>query len=156
MKQQSSTLRYPAPTDSASIVAQFSMTPTNAHSHTGGDSPQIQYKNLLAKPRVFSTVSTALGTTGAITFDPTLGNLFTITPTASTQIKPTSYPVGAIIVVKILTSGATPYTITFDTGFVANGTLTTVAATARYYTVMFVCDGTYWIELSRTVAMLPT
>ena len=156
MRQQTPIEKYPSVTDPTAIGSQFSFTYTNAHSHTGGDSPQVDYKNLLNKPRVFSTPITALGTTGAVTLNPKLGNVFTITPTAAVQITPNSFPAGAMIVVKVLSSGTTSYAITFDVGFVANGTLSTGASDARYFTATFICDGAKWIELSRTPAMLPS
>lgn len=156
MRKQSQIFQYPSPTDRSSIGSQFSFTYTNAHAHTGGDSPQIQYRDLLGKPTIQPHGISALGTTGAVNLNPALGNVFTITPTGATQINPTAYPAGYIIVVRVLTSGTTSYTITFNTGFVANGTLSTGTLDSRYFSATFVCDGTYWIELSRTPAMLPT
>jgi len=116
------------------------------HKHLGTDMSQKLGEQL---PNV-------LGTTGAVVFNPVAGNIFTLTPTGATQIKPMSFPAGQIVVFRILTSGITSYTITFDVGFVANGTLSTGTNSGRYFTVTFACDGTYWNELSRTVAMLPS
>ena len=164
MRNQSPQIpQYPSPTDKSSVSAQFALTNTNTHSHSKAamDGGQINYNNLVNTPKLNSiataTIGTVtLGTTGAVTLNPSLGNIFTITPTANTQITPTSFPNGSIMVVRVLTSGTTSYTITFNTGFVANGTLATGTVTAKYFTVSFVCDGVYWIELSRTPAMSPT
>ena len=159
MKQQSTQTQYPTPTDPSAIGAQFGLVPVPNHQHSGAtmDGGKINYNSLLnqpAIPLVQPRGTSALDTIYSANLDPTLGNIFTLTPTGSVEIFPTSYPVGYIIVVEIYTSGSTGYTVGFGAGFVANGTLTTVALSYRYYTLTFVCDGSYWVELSRTPAML--
>lgn len=99
--------------------------------------------------------TSVLGTTGAVSLDPSLGSVFTITPTAAVQVTPSSFPSGAFMVVRVLTSGTTSYVIDFQTGFVTTATLSTGTLSGRYFTIAFICDGTYWIEISRTTAMLP-
>lgn len=133
--------------------SQFSVPQMGAHTHNGKDSIKIPYENLSNAP---PQNILALGTASSVSFDPNTAEIFTLTPTQSMSILPTTFNKGRIMLVEILTSGTTAYTVTFFTGFVANGTLTTVTATGRYYTVLFMCDGTYWVEVARTGPMLPS
>ena len=133
--------------------SQFSMPQMGAHTHNGKDSIKIPYENLSNAP---PQNIVALGTAISVSFDPNTGEIFTLTPIQSMSLLPTTFNKGRLMVVEVLTSGTTAYTVTFSTGFVANGTLTTVASTGRYYTVLFVCDGTYWVEITRTGPMLPS
>lgn len=96
----------------------------------------------------------ALGTTGAVTMNPLLGNVFTITPTAAVQLSVSNFIVGIYSLV-VLTSGTTSYVIDFQTGFTTTATLSTGVADGRYFTITFVCDGVGMREIARTVAMLP-
>ncbi len=153
MNKKSSTPVVPAPLARPALAAQFSVVPISAHTHNGVDSFQIQYKNLSNRPQVGKQ---ALGTSASVSFDPSKALLFTLTPTQSMALLPTTFTMGNTIVIEVLTSGTTAYTITFSTGFVANGTLTTSTVNATYRTATFICDGTYWVELSRTPAMSPS
>lgn len=135
------------------FTGQFSVPQLPAHRHNGKDSLSIPYENIINAP---PQNIVALGTTASVSFDPNTAEIFTLTPTQAMSLLPTTFTKGRLMIIEILTSGTTAYTITFSTGFVANGTLTTVTATGRYYTVLFMCDGTYWVELSRTPAMLPS
>lgn len=117
---------------------------------------EVQSSNSIAAIKAAISSTVTLGTSGAVAFDPTSASVFLVTPTAAVQYTPSLFPAGQIIVFRILSSGLVSYTITFSTGFVANGTFTTDALGGRYYTVTFACDGTYWVELSRTIAMLPS
>lgn len=98
----------------------------------------------------------SLGATGAVTLDPTLGNVFKITPTNNVQLTASVFPVGAIITIVVLTSGTTSYTIDFQTGFTVVGTLSTGTLSGRYFTITFASDGVNFRELCRTAAMLPS
>jgi hypothetical protein len=133
------------------------------HKHDGAISRPINPQTDLLLPQnptylrsiVATSTPIALGTTGAITLDPTKGTVFTITPTAAVQIKPTSFPLGIFSII-IKTSGTSSYTITFDVGFTAIGTLSTGTSDGRYFTATFVCDGINFREVARTAAMLPS
>jgi hypothetical protein len=80
-------------------------------------------------------------------------NVVRVTPTASATYTTTVPAAGAICVLSILTSGTTSRTITFGTGFKATGTLATGTTSARYFNITFVSDGSFLIEMSRTVAI---
>jgi len=96
----------------------------------------------------------ALGTTGAVTLDPTTSKVFTITPTGNTQISATVFPDGIYSLV-IKTSGTSNYVIGFQTGFTTVSTFSTGTLDGRYFTITFVCDGVGFREIARSVAMLP-
>lgn len=96
---------------------------------------------------------TALSTTSPATLDASLGQVFTLTPASNITINATNDLAGSIIYLRVLTSGTTSYTITFGTNFVANGTLATGTVTAKTFLVMFVSDGSNFIEVSRTTAL---
>lgn len=100
---------------------------------------------------------TALGTTGAVNLDPSLGNVFTVTPTGDLTITATSVPAGAEITLIVITSGATSRTITFDSGtFKSQGTLATGTVSGKYFVVKFVgmtSPASWMVETGRTAAM---
>lgn len=114
------------------------------HKHLGVDMTQ----KLDAKGVV------ALGTTGAVTMNLLLGNVFTITPTAAVQLSVSNIVVGLYSIV-VKTSGTSSYVIDFQTGFTTTATLATGTLDGRYFTITFVCDGVGMREVARTVAMLP-
>ncbi len=78
MKNFSTALRYPNPTDSAAIATQFAMTPTNSHSHTGADSPRIQISDLSGRT-VFNTTWGTGGNTATVT-NPRIATTSIFTP----------------------------------------------------------------------------
>lgn len=96
---------------------------------------------------------TTLGTSGTISLDPTLGDVFKLTPTGDVTLNAASAPAGARITLIVITSGTTSRNITPSTNFKSTGVLVTGTVTAKYFTVSFVGDGTNLIETSRTVAM---
>jgi hypothetical protein len=98
---------------------------------------------------------TSLSSTSPATLDASLGQVFTLTPTGALTINATNDLAGSIIFLRILTSGASSYTITFGTNFVANGTLATGTVTAKTFLLEFVSDGSNFIEISRTTALPP-
>lgn len=80
-------------------------------------------------------------------------NVVRVTPNATATYTSTVPAAGSIVVLSILTSGTTSYTITFGTGFKSTGTLATGTVSARYFNLTFVSDGTNLIETARTVAI---
>ena len=76
-----------------------------------------------------------------------------VTPNASGTLTTTVSPSGSTANVIIVTSGTTPYTLTFGTGFLSTGPLVTGVVSGGIFVVSFVSDGTTMIERSRTVAM---
>lgn len=130
---------------------QYGVARVPGHVHNGIDANRISIDDIID-----AQITTALGTTGAVNLNPNVGTVFTVTPTGAVQITPTTQKIGAVIYVIIKTSGTTSYTITFDTGFTANGTLSTGTVSGVYFTVMFVSDGVNFREIARTPAMLPT
>lgn len=76
-----------------------------------------------------------------------------LTPNSTRTLTTTVPPPGQKRTLIILTSGTTPYTLTFGSGFKTTGTLSTGSTSARRFVLTFVSDGTQLIEISRTTAI---
>jgi hypothetical protein len=108
--------------------------------------------NVVAK-RYTNDKVTELTASDSISIDASKGELFTLTPTEAADILVSNGKNGQNISLVILTSGASSFTLTFDTGFVATGTLATGTVTAKTFVVTFKnVNGTFY-EISRTTAM---
>jgi hypothetical protein len=82
------------------------------------------------------------------------GNMKTITPSGACTFTPAAGGyTGQHVTFIITTSGTTSYTLTWGSGFITTGVLTTGVASGKTYSVDFVYNGTNWIEVSRTTAM---
>lgn len=77
-----------------------------------------------------------------------------VTPTATATYTTTVPAAGRTVVILILTSGTSSFTITFGTGFKPTATLATGTTSARVFAISFISDGTNLYETSRTVAMV--
>lgn len=96
----------------------------------------------------------ALTPSATISLDPTLGGMFTLTPNNNCTINAASVPAKhQRIVVQVLTSGTTPYGMTFGTNFKTTGTLSAGTSTGKYFHVEFDSDGSNFIETARTTAI---
>lgn len=109
--------------------------------------------SVTATAAVRSSTSTALAASGGDALDPTLGTVFTCTPSASETITASSAPVGAYVTLVVTTSGVSSFTLTFGTNFKSTGTLATGTSSGKVFTVTFVGDGTNLNEVARTTAM---
>ena len=101
----------------------------------------------------YSTVS--FSGTISLTFTATDGNTRRIACTSSTAstISAASVPrAGYVLRISFTTDGTAGNVITFSTGFKTTGTYT-LATANKYYSIVFVSDGTNLIELSRTTAV---
>ena len=81
------------------------------------------------------------------------GSFAVCTPTVSATFTADAGILGAHMTLKILTAGTVAFTITFGTGFKTTGTLSTGTVSAKTFMLHFVCDGTSWVEVTRTTAM---
>jgi hypothetical protein len=88
--------------------------------------------------------------------DPLLNDVVTVTPTGNLTFNSTSAPVGKRVSFVFITSGTTPYTISFSTNFAANGVLSTGSITAQVFTAEFIGDGNKMNEVSRTAYFAAT
>ena len=105
----------------------------------------------VAAPR--GTVTALVAASGP-QIDPTLGDVFTVTPGEAENISATSQIAGQTLALMVTTSGSTSYTLTFNTGsFKSSGTLATGTASGKVFTVTFLSDGTKYTELARTAAL---
>jgi hypothetical protein len=108
---------------------------------------------VIATKQLRSSTSTALGATGTVSLDPTLGQVFTCTPTGNITLNAASAAVGSRVYLVVTTSGTNTYNITPTTNFISTGALATGATTAKTFVVVFVGTGTNLVEISRTAAM---
>ena len=99
----------------------------------------------------YSTVNFA--STIALTFT-TGGNTRRIVCSSSTAstITATVPAAGYVLRLSFTTDGTAGNVITFSTGFKTSGTYT-LATANKYYSIVFVSDGTYLIELNRSGAV---
>lgn len=127
------------------------LTGTAADLSVGGDLSVTGATTFTGQFR--SSTSTAVAASGGDALDPTDGQVFTLTPTASETLTASSAPVGAVMYLVVTTSGTSSYTLTFGTNFKSTGTLATGTVSAKVFVVTFVGDGTNMNEVSRTTAM---
>lgn len=86
---------------------------------------------------------------GNTSLNPVLGNIFTLTPVASTTINASSAPNDARIVIFVI-AGSTSYNITFGSLFKGAGVLATGTTAGVRFCVSFAGDGTFLTEMSRS------
>ena len=101
----------------------------------------------------YSTVT--FGSTIALGFTSTDGNTRRIactSNTASTINAATPPRAGYVLRISFTTDGTAGNVITFGTNFKSTGTYT-LSTASKYYSIVFVSDGTYLIEFSRTAAV---
>ena len=75
------------------------------------------------------------------------------TPNAAVALTTTVPVAGAECTLVVVTSGATSYVLTFSTGFLSQGTLTTGTVTAKTFVLKYISNGTNLLEVSRTIAI---
>jgi hypothetical protein len=94
--------------------------------------------------------STALGNSGTVSIDPTLGDLFTTSPTADVLINANSAPVGAHVVVEITTVNASGFAVRFGNPILYRGDIILPKESGVTLTISFIGDGSYLTEVSRS------
>src|SRR5436190_4435640 len=88
----------------------------------------------------------APATTGTMTV-PMVARILTITPTGACTFNAVGGVTGNECTFLITTSGTTARVLTWGTNFISAGTLSTGTATAKRFSVTFLClDGTTWVE----------
>lgn len=136
-------------TDTA--LARWNGTGGNALQNTSGVTSNGT--NLTATAAIRCSTATALATSGTISVDPTLGEVFTCTPSNACTFNFASAPVDAKVVFVFTTSGVSSFTMTFGTNGKSTGTLATGTSSGKVFTVSFIGDGTNMNETARTTAM---
>lgn len=136
-------------------VKQFGLN-TNKNVTFGGtttiNGPAV-VNNVLTFGGIVQGTIQALATTTPLTVTPT-STFMTLTPTQSQTLN-FAAPVGAglYLVLEIVTSGTSSFTITFGTNTKTTGTLATGTTSGKYFVVCLTSDATNWVEQSRTTAM---
>jgi hypothetical protein len=108
---------------------------------------------VIATKQLRCSTVTALATTGTVSLDPTLGQVFTCTPTGAITLNAASAPAGATVYLVVTTSGSSSFNVTPTTNFKSTGALATGTSTGKVFTITFVSDGTNLNEVARTTAM---
>ena len=86
-----------------------------------------------------------------IVVDCSQGNAFIVTPTEDTTISAVDSSAGESYSLIVITSGTTPYTLTFGAGIRSSSpTLSTGSTDASYLVIEFISDGINLIEKLRT------
>jgi len=112
------------------------------------------FTTLVAQSSLSTTISVLSTSASQSALTATAGGMFTITPVVSVTINAASVPAGCtFILIQVLTSGSSSYTVTFGTNFKTTGTLATGTASGKYFNLLFVGNGTSFIEVSRTAAI---
>ena len=99
-----------------------------------------------------STV-TALGTTGTVSMDFSLGGVYTVTPTGAITLNATNCASGRWATVVVTTSGTTSFTITPSTNFKGTA-LATGTTTAKTFGWSFACNGTTAVQVGTATAAM--
>lgn len=100
------------------------------------------------------STATAFGAvSGTVSLDPSLGDLFLITPTGNVTINATGSAPNAKITLIVQTSGTSSYNITFGSNFRSQGVLATGTASSKKFAVSFVGDSVDLVETGRSPAM---
>lgn len=99
------------------------------------------------------TVVTALGTTGTVSMDFSLGMVYTITPTGTVTLNATNCASGKQAIVIVTTSGTSSFTITPSTNFKGTA-LATGTVTAKTFGWSFVCNGTTAVQQGAVTAAI--
>lgn len=117
----------------------------------GINSGTVQPRASVVTPNGWRNFETA--SSGQTVFDYDQVGVYQKTPNATTTYTCDVPPAGEQRTMILLTSGTTPYTITFGSGFKTTGTLNSGSTSARRFIIEFISDGTYLIESSRTTAI---
>lgn len=120
----------------------ISITPTTITGATINNTPVGQATPKAGKFTTIQSVVTALTPGTTVSIDPTLGDIFTLTPAQAETLNMASQKAGQRIVLIVTTSGTTPYVLTFNTGFAGITKYSTPGTTAAVTTFEFVSDGT--------------
>lgn len=121
-----------------------------------GEATTIDFDNLIAGSFDGSTYVVPVSKVSALThiadlnITATAGTVFTLTPTADTNLHAFSGKEGQPLSV-VITSRGHDYSVTFSTNFRSTGRLA-LGSNSRVYSVSFVNDGTDFIETGRTGA----
>ncbi len=95
----------------------------------------------------------ALTAAAVVNIDPTIANIFTLTPGEAETINALSVVKGQRLTLVITTSGTSSRTLTFGTNFKTTGTLATGTSDGKVFVIDFVSDGVNYNEVARTTAM---
>jgi hypothetical protein len=95
----------------------------------------------------------ALGTSGTVSLDPDLAEVFSITPAGAVTLNAASAAEGANVTVIITTSGTSNFNVTPNTNFKSAGALATGTVSGKTFSITFRGDGSNLVEVARTAAM---
>ena len=96
---------------------------------------------------------TALGTTGTVSMDFSLGPIYTVTPTGAITLNATNCATGKEATIIVTSSGTTSFTITPTTNFKGTA-LSTGTTTAKTFGWTFICNGTTAVQMGAATAAM--
>lgn len=96
---------------------------------------------------------TALGTTGTVSMDFSLGPIYTVTPTGAITLNATNCATGKEATIIVTSSGTTSFTITPTTNFKGTA-LSTGTTTAKTFGWTFICNGTTAVQRGAATAAM--
>jgi hypothetical protein len=142
--------KYPSQNSPSAIAAQFSVTPTTNHRHTGLDSPKVNYTDILNTPTIPTTVPITLGSyspaaAGTATIDVSVTSVNQIQmPAGNITIALANVEVGQVFTILITQDSVGSRTVSwFSTILWPQGITPTLTTTALKTDIfVFVCSAT--------------
>ena len=114
-------------------------------------------KEAIVGTRVVKTAVNAIpvSASNVTNLDCSKGDVWSYVPTETTTINAANLAPGQRVTIQFLTSGVTPFVVTFGTGFKSSGTLSSGVTDAKYFSISFTANaaGTLLVEDSRTAAL---
>lgn len=108
---------------------------------------------VVSRADVATSAVTALGTTGTVNVDMSLGEVYTITPTGTVTLTASNCVSGRRATIIVLTSGTTSFTLTPSTN-VKGTALSTGTTTAKTFGWSFICNGTTAVQAGAATAAM--
>jgi hypothetical protein len=145
------TITAPSTGSTITIANGKTLSVLNSISLTGTDATTMTFPNVSSNISLNAKGTLTNGSPVTVAFGS--NNLYTLTPNISQTLNATGGIAGGYYSFIFTTSGTTSYTLTFGTNFKTAGTLSTGIVSGKVYVITFICDGTTFYEVSRTVAM---
>lgn len=107
----------------------------------------------VARSDIATSAVTALGTTGTVNVDMSLGEVYTITPTGTVTLTASNCTSGRRATIIVLTSGTTSFTMTPSTNMKGTA-LSTGTTTAKTFGWSFICNSTTAVQAGAATAAM--
>jgi hypothetical protein len=145
------TITAPASGATLTIADGKTLTASNSVTLAGTDATTMTFPSISSNMPLMKTGALTAGTTIAVDFN--AANVYTLTPAQTETLNASGGITGGYYSIIITTSGTTSRTLTFGTNFKTTATLATGTTSGKVFVITFVCSGTTFYEVSRTIAM---